>query len=107
MKGKPEPTDDELVRVFNVIRSSNGPVSRRELAERTSLHDRVVRECVSHLVSDGRPIVTDRKLGGYRMTTDPASIEREARTLRSHAARLMERANALEQGRAGQRELFA
>lgn len=103
----PGPTAHETGRVYGVIRNAEGrPLSRLEISERTGLHDRVVRECVSHLVSRGEPIITDRHSGGYEYTRDPARLEVEYRRLMSHATHILSRAEALKRHLARQADLF-
>jgi hypothetical protein len=103
------PSSADLLRVSQAIaRAAGRAVSRMDLVAATGLCDRTLRECISELVRQGEPIVTDRTFGGYRLATDPALIRRECEALRSHGTRLLERANALERATAPeQQELFA
>lgn len=102
------PSASDTARVTDVIRRALGkPVSRQELVAATGLCDRAIREAIHEAVIGGAPIVSSRAIGGYCWREDASAIDLEAKRLRSHAHRLLERASALEKARAEQQELFA
>lgn len=96
MSGKPsEPTEREKSAVLDAIRSRVGPVTKAEIVAKTALCDRVIRDCVNHLVIDGQPIASNRSGGGYVYTKDTAALELEYARLQSHAKHILERAAAI------------
>ncbi|MDQ5870774.1 MAG: HTH domain-containing protein [Acidobacteriota bacterium] len=104
---KPDPSAGERAIVFDAIRSASGPVTRPQLCERTGLHDRVVRECISRLVKTGEQIVSVRRGGGYQYGGgDEAKVEREYRRLMSQGTQIIARAQALKRGPVRQAALF-
>jgi hypothetical protein len=97
MSGRPTPpTDHDAAAVFAQLSGVIGAVSRVEIVFRTGLADRTVREAVAALVARGIPIVTDRSAGGYELTWNSDRLKTEIGRLKSHASRILERANALE-----------
>jgi hypothetical protein len=105
----PAPCSDDIDRVVTIIRDAGGAaISRPELALRTGLCDRIVREALELAVLAGHPIIPERRFGGYRWPRDKRDADREVRSLRSHGTRMFERAAALERAFAPeQQELFA
>jgi hypothetical protein len=94
VSAKPAPTPEERDRVLECIQEGCG--TRQGIVAATGFCDRVIRECVHALVLAGHPIVSDRRGGGYHFAGTPEEIEAEAKVLGSHAARIRERAEALE-----------
>lgn len=78
-----------------VERADGEPVSRAELASRTRLSDRTVRDIVSEMNVHGFPIVAvEHAPGGYKLGTEDECREAAA-VLRAKAATLYERAHGL------------
>lgn len=97
MSGRPSPpTGHDVAAVYAQLSGVIGAVSRVEISFRTGLPDRTVREAVAALVARGIPIVTDRSAGGYELTWSTDRLKVEIGMLKSHASRILERANALE-----------
>lgn len=88
--------DPKVNQVIELIKASERPLKRKEVATLTRIPERTVRGIVSELRKDGHPIVN--LATGYEYSRDPEKIKHSAAILRSAALDMLTTAGAMEAG---------
>jgi len=102
----PNPSEEQITRVHDAIASARGSITLTRLVEDLGIVERLVRECVAHLVRAGIPIVSLGEGLGFELTRDPAKIRHEIEFLRSYRDKFDARIRGLESNLPPQESLF-